>query len=95
MNTRVTLQRPSSSEASGFEDVASVWASMESAPAGVDLLRAGGPIAAGTRKMRLHFRSDVRSDWRVLVDDQTLQVSGYGDPDGQRRELVMVLVEVQ
>lgn len=91
----VTLQEPDSSETSGYRDVAQVWADMQFKPAGGVSIVAGGPQAQASHQVRMRFRSDVRADWRLTVDGRSFQIVGHGDPDGRRRELVVVCVEVQ
>lgn len=91
----VTLQQPDLTGSGGYADVAQVWADMQFQPAGGVPITAGGPSAQAAHRVRIRFRSDVRSDWRLTVDGRTFQIVGYGDPDGRRRELMLVCLEVE
>ena len=95
LRDRVTLQQPDSAEQSGFADVATVWAEMQFAPAASEAMQAGGVTAIGTQRVRIRHRADVRAAWRLTMDDRVFQIHGYGDPDGRRRELLLVCAEVQ
>ena len=92
---RLTLQQPSTTEASGFADVATVAADLRFQPAPSEPMQAGGPAAIASHQARIRFRSDVRASWRAVVDGRTFQVTGYGDPDGRQRELLLLCAEVQ
>lgn len=92
---RVTLQQPDATELSGFADVATVWAEMQFAPAPSETIEAGGVSAVGTQRVRIRYRSDVRASWRLTMDNRIFQINGYGDPDGRKRELLIVCAEVQ
>lgn len=92
---RVTVQQPDTTAASGFSDVDTVSADLMFQPAASDAMDAGGPSAVGAHRVRIRYRSDVRADWRLTEGDRTYQVVGYGDPDGRRRELLLVCTEVQ
>lgn len=95
LSHRVTLQQPDSTATSGFADVVSLFAQVDTVPASARGFDAGGPSAEGSIRIRLHYRSDVRSGWRVVEGDRTYQVSGYGDVDGRRRDLLLTCTEVQ
>lgn len=92
---RVTLQQPDATEQSGFADVDTVWAEMQFAPATNEAIAAGGVTAIGTQRVRIRYRADVRASWRLTMDDRVFQINGYGDPDGRRRELLLVCAEAQ
>ena len=92
---RLTLQQPSTTEASGFADVATVAADLRFQPAPSEPMQAGGPAAIASMQARIRYRSDVRAEWRAVVGSQTFQITGYGDPEGRRRELLLVCAEVQ
>lgn len=92
---RVTLQQPDATAATGFADVATVWADVQFQPATGEAVDGGGVSAVGTQRVRIRYRSDVRAAWLVTLDDRTFQIGGYGDPDGRRRELALVCAEVQ
>jgi SPP1 family predicted phage head-tail adaptor len=92
---RVTLQEPDATGTSGYADVATVSADVTFSPASGESMQGGGLAAVASHRMRLRYRSDVRAEWRVVLSDRTFQISGYGDPDGRKRELVLVCAEVQ
>lgn len=92
---RVTLQEPDAAAATGYSVVATVAAEMQFRPAGAVPITAGGPSAQAAHQVRLRYRSDIRADWRLTVDGRTFQIVGYGDPDGRKRELLLVCLEVE
>jgi len=92
---RLTLQQPSTTAASGFEDVKTVAADLRFQPAPSEPMQAGGPAAVASLQARIRYRSDVRADWRAVVGEQTYQITGYGDTEGRRRELLLLCAEVQ
>lgn len=95
---RVTLSRPDATETTGFAVVASnVPAAIVTKPANAETLAAGGPLALGSRLATMHYRTDIRADW-ILTDQessQVLQVVGYGDIEGKRRELQLTCTVLQ
>jgi len=94
-----TLQRPDTTAASGYTDVPPrVWGSLAANLAGSDeSMRGGGPAAITGQTIVIYHRQDVRASWR-LVDVETgavYEVRQYGDPDGGRTWLQLMVAEVE
>ena len=46
-------------------------------------------------EVRIRWRRDVKSTWRVVFGKRTLEVNQAQDPDGRRRELVLYCKEIE
>jgi SPP1 family predicted phage head-tail adaptor len=97
LDREVVLQRPSGVGANEFLDVATVWASLRLAGGWAEMARFGVPTATGSFRIGVHYRDDVRADWRVteLETGRTFQIVSYGDPDGRKVELALFCTELQ
>lgn len=62
-----------------------------------ETLMSGAPLAIAQWKVVTRYRTDIKAEWQI-EDKETgnvFQISSYGDPDGHRRQLDIVCVEVQ
>lgn len=95
---RVTLASPTLADDGGgggtltYTDVVSVWARVQSRSSDDAVI--GHARRAVTRlDVRIRWRSDVNSTWRVRYDDTLLPIVGLADPDGRRRWLDLIIEE--
>lgn len=99
MRHRVALQRPSDELDSAGQPVEwlpvdTVWGSVEPLR-GREFWAAQQAHAELTVRVRIRYRSDVKAAWRVLAQDQTLElVAPPVDPDLRHRELELLCREV-
>ena len=80
-----------------YTEVVTVPGSLQFVGGAPESLQSGAPLAIAQWRGRIRFRADIRAEWRI-VDAETgrmFQISGYGDPDGRRGELELVLTEIQ
>jgi SPP1 family predicted phage head-tail adaptor len=93
----VTLQAPSGSAGTGYEDRGQVWASVKFIGGQAEALASGAPTALARWLIQLKYRDDVRAEWRVRepLTNRTWQISGYGDTDGRRMVMDLVCAEIQ
>ena len=96
-NTLLRLQRPSGT--SGYEDVEpDIYGALRFGLSGAgESVQFGTPTAIASWTADIWYRSDVRADWRVMEVDteRVFQISAYGDPKGQKRDLRLLLTEIQ
>lgn len=96
MNRRGILQQPDATSSTGYAEVSAVWFGLvTSRGAFSEPMRGGGPVAIGSRLLRMPYREDVRADWRLVEGTRKYLISGCDDPDGRRRELHVVCAEIQ
>lgn len=98
--TPFRLQQPVG-EAGLYEDVDEAddptWGAIRFA-VGHELLRFTTPLATGAFVVTIRYRDDLRASWRLVEEDtspeRTLQVTAFGDPDGEKEQLQVFCVEV-
>lgn len=100
---RVTVQRYTATQNSLGEEVAT-WSNLFSAWASVDAVTASERFASGsqqelatvTHRIRLRYRDDYVAGPkdRVSFDGKTFDIESAVDPDGRRRETVMLCREL-
>lgn len=94
---RVTLEAPAETVTSGEATVpwpvrATVWAAME----GLTGTDRGGLTAEAEYRFKIRYRSDVVPQWRVglVGTSRKFGMLSVVDPDGRRRELVIIAREL-
>jgi SPP1 family predicted phage head-tail adaptor len=102
---RVTLQSATVSQDAHGEPIPTwgnlatnptVWASVQSKAAGERFISGGEQVqAAITHTVVLRYRTDVTVQMRVIFGSRTLYIENVIDPDGRRRDLVLMCREVQ
>jgi head-tail adaptor len=97
---RVALERPSRNSTEDYEVVedrvpAQVSFNIQELPERREAGRAF--TAAGPYSIRLRYRTDIRSEWRVRECDtgQVFQILSWGDRTGRREEVWIVAQESQ
>lgn len=95
---RVTLQRPTFTKnaigerITAWEDVATVFASVLPIRQ-TESVKAGGTVTSTTWCIRMHWRADITSGWRMLFRGQALDLVSVYDPIGVRIELEAIANE--
>lgn len=92
---RVTLEAPTETVSSGEASIpwpvqATVWASVE----GLTGTNRSGLMAEAEYRIRIRYRSDVSPRWRIGQGTKKLGIISAIDPDGRRRELVIMAREL-
>lgn len=93
-DARVTLQSPPTGqnaygEPSGtWTDADTTWAKA-TPTAGLEAIHAGADAPAYELKLRLRYRSDVTTAWRVVWSGRTYEITGLADLGGRGEELVL------
>lgn len=100
---RLTIQRASSTANSLGEPVQS-WTTLYSAWGSVDAVSAQERFASGsqqelatvTHRIRLRYRDDkvIKPTDRVSFDSKVFDIESAVDPDGRRRELLLLCREL-
>lgn len=97
LRDQVTLEAPAAPSESAWgvtpqhQAVATVWASVVA----TDADESDGSVATRTLTryaVRIRYRSDVTSKWRIGYRGRTLDITSVVDPDGRRRELLIEAV---
>lgn len=100
LNRRAVLQQPVETEDGGggktvaWHDVAEVWAQDEPVSSR-ERLFAGQTMAEITRRIRIRFRADVRSFWRIRVGEAHYTIDSVIDMAGAHRFLELLCLEVE
>lgn len=96
LNRLFMIQRPSGLDPANPADVGTVWGSLRFAN-GNEVLRFETPQATGAYVVTMRYRDDLEASWQLYEHDsgRTLQIVGFGDPDGRRNELRVFCVEAQ
>lgn len=99
LDRQFTLQRPSGLDADDYEDVETdLWGHKRFA-SGQEALRGATPAAQATHVVTIRYREDLRANWRLVESDTSpagvLQISVFGDPEGNREMLQVFCVELQ
>lgn len=96
---RITLQQPIETQDEfgevviTWQDVASVWAEVADL-SGREFFAAMQTVSEITTRVRLRHRSDVETRWRMVVGARVLDIQAVIDPDGRKRELLLLCREV-
>jgi len=97
---RVTLQAPTRAR-DAYGSVTDTWVSVAtSIPAHVRDPVGRNYYAAAQEKLkvgpevRIRWRRDVKSTWRVIFGYRTMEVNQAQDPDGRQKELVLYCKEI-
>jgi len=97
---RVTIQQKSVTQNSYGEEIvtwaelATVWASVEDL-SGREFYEARQvPAAEVTTRVRIRYRSDVEPTMRIVHGGRTLEIVFVLDPEGRRRETVLMCREL-
>lgn len=100
---RMTIQAPVETRSAAGDSVpawttiATVWASVR-AISGREFWAGSQVYAEASMEVRIRYRADVRSSWRLAWDERTgtryLDILGVLDPDGRRADLVLPCREV-
>lgn len=99
MRSRVTLQAPVETDdgAGGvvvsWVDVASVWAEVRPRRGGEGLW-ADAPAGRLTSEIVMRWRDDVWPGMRLVAGERTFDIRAAYDPDGRRRRVVCLCLEV-
>ena len=76
--------------------VATVWASILPKASGERFLSGAAQLQAEiTHTVRIRYRSGITAKMRLLWGSRYLEVETITDPDGRKRELVLMCREVQ
>lgn len=76
-------------------DVATVWASVLPGSSGERFLAsASREQATATHTVRIRYRAGLNPKMRLIWDGRTLNIESIIDPDGRRRDLVLLCNEV-
>jgi SPP1 family predicted phage head-tail adaptor len=92
LHERVTIQRQSTAttpawgQSTGWNDIATVWASVTAGEAGESYGQKGTASAAGCT-IGMRYRADLSSADRLVWRGKVLDIVGVTDVDSRRREL--------
>ena len=97
LRNRLTLEAPGETVSAGEPTIpwtvkATVWGEWE----GLSGTNRSGIVAEASYRGRIRYRSDITPRWRVGLagTSRKFQVLSVVDPDGRRRELVIVAQEL-
>lgn len=97
---RITLQAPQRAR-DDYGSVADTWVEVATDvaahvrdPVGQNYYAAAQEKLKVGPEVRIRWRRDVKSTWRVVFGNRTLEVNQAQDPDGKRRELVLYCKEI-
>ncbi len=99
MRTRTTLQAPVETDdgaggvSIGWEDVAEVWAEVRPRRGG-ESLWADAPAGRLSSEIVMRWRNDVWPGMRIVAGERTFDIRAAYDPDGRRRHVVCLCLEV-
>src|SRR5215471_10732633 len=90
LDKRVTLLRPvynePQDEITGYEPVATVWAAVEPAM-GVEMDQAGRTVETVMVNMRIRYRRDIDTRWRIQDHEHVYEIKGVWDTTRRRVQL--------
>ncbi len=75
-----------------WNTVATVWASIEAISVR-EFFDAARINAEVTHRIRIRYRSNVTPAMRIVESSRTFDIYGAFDPDGKKRELVLMVKE--
>jgi SPP1 family predicted phage head-tail adaptor len=79
---------------SSYQNVATVWASIEAVIA-KDNLAANEFVSQVTHKITIRYMDGVTSAMRVVFKERDFQVQGVLNPDERTKLLILLAVEIQ
>ncbi len=97
---RVTIQRLVTGQddygqpLDAWQDVATVWAKVEDLTGREYFQAQQVPTVQVSSRVTIRWRSDVKPEMRVLASNRLLDIKAALDPDGKRRELQLMCLEV-
>lgn len=96
LDREFTLQSPNCDAANLWNDVETVWGSINYA-GGSEAIKAGVPMSSGTFEVIIRYRTDLQGSWRIFeaLSGRALQIISFGDPDGDQEALRVICVEAQ
>ena len=101
LRERVTIQeevvtRDSfGAEVNPWVDAAAVWASVRPGASGERFISAADQVQATiTHTVRIRYRSGLSPKQRLHWDGKYLGIQSVVDPDGRKRELVLLCLEI-
>jgi SPP1 family predicted phage head-tail adaptor len=92
---RVTIESPSTARdefnepVPGWNTVADAWASREDLT-GRELFQAQAVAAEVTTRFRLRYADGIKAEMRLLCGGEAFDIKSVADPDGRRRELIIL-----
>lgn len=89
------MQAPSGQTADGYADVMTMVPAHVRSAGGNELLRFGAQVAVNPTVITMRYRSDIRSDYRILwpAQNRTFQITSYGDETGDLKWLTIYATE--
>jgi head-tail adaptor len=92
---RFELQAPAATVAGGdvtpaYDSRGFAWGELE----GLTGTNRGGITAEAEYRIRVRFRADLDPRWRVVSGSRVFGIISAVDPDGRRRELVLLAREI-
>lgn len=101
LRERVTIQQEVvtrdsfGAEVNPWVDVATVWASVRPGSSGERFLTAADQMQATiTHTVRMRWRDGLGPKLRLLWEGKLLGIQSVVDPDGRKRELVVLCLEI-
>lgn len=100
LNRQITIQQYTATrdsyggEVQTWADLATVWAK-KAHRTSREFFAAQKTNAETTDMFIIRFRSGITTKMRVTFDGKTYDISGADDPDGNRRELQILCIEVE
>lgn len=101
LRERVTIQREVvtrdsfGAEVNPWTNVATVWASVRPGASGERFIAAADQLQATiTHAVRIRYREGMSPKQRLLWEGKLLGIQSAVDPDGRKRELVLLCLEI-
>lgn len=91
---KVVTRNDFNEEVITWDEVATVWASVEDL-SGREFLERRREGAEVTTRIRIRYRSGLHAAMRVTWDGRTFNIEGIADPTGRKRELVVMCRELE
>ncbi len=82
-------------ENNSWRTVATVWGSVRPGAAGERFISAADQMQATiTHTIRIRYRAGLDPKQRLIVDGKLLGIQSVVDPDGRKRDLVLLCLEI-
>lgn len=82
-------------EVNPWTDVATVWGSVRPGSSGERFISAADQVQATiTHTVRIRYRAGLNPKQRLCWDGRFLGIQSVVDPDGRKRELVLLCLEI-
>ena len=101
LRERVTIQRETvtrdsfGAEVNPWKDVTTVWASVRPGASGERFISAADQMQATiTHTVRIRQRAGISPKMRLLWGTRKLDIQSVVDPDGRRREVLLLCEEI-